>query len=113
MEGISVDGRNGKLIQSVIEMIVRFPGEVFPKLAEWERCLCHLQNAKGPGCSDARNKNRFKICFLSALRLSVPASLRSISLPCVSAPMIGTRLIIDDHRPDQEIDFAVCAGHDD
>ena len=34
MEGISVDGRNGKLIQSVAEMIVRFHGDVFPKLAE-------------------------------------------------------------------------------
>jgi hypothetical protein len=33
MEGISVDGRNGKLIQSVAEMIVRFHGDVFPKLA--------------------------------------------------------------------------------
>ena len=33
MEGISVDGRNGKLIQSLAEMIVRFHGDVFPKLA--------------------------------------------------------------------------------
>ena len=39
MEGISVDGRNGKLIQSVAEMIVRFHGDVFPKLAEWEQRL--------------------------------------------------------------------------
>ena len=39
MEGISVDGRNGKLIQSVAEMIVRFLGDVFPKLAEWEQRL--------------------------------------------------------------------------
>ena len=37
MGGISEDGRNGKLIQSVVEMIVCFTGEVFPKLAEWER----------------------------------------------------------------------------
>ena len=34
MEGISVDGRNGNLIQSVAEMIVRFHGDVFPKLAK-------------------------------------------------------------------------------
>ena len=39
MEGVSVDGRNGKLIQSVAEMIVRFHGDVFPKLAEWEQRL--------------------------------------------------------------------------
>ena len=37
MGGISVDGRNGKLMQSVVEMIACFTGEVFPKLAEWER----------------------------------------------------------------------------
>ena len=34
-----MDGRNGKLIQSVAEMIVRFLGDVFPKLAEWEQRL--------------------------------------------------------------------------
>ena len=39
MEGICVDGRNGKLIQSVAEMIVRFHGDVFPKLGDWEQRL--------------------------------------------------------------------------
>ncbi len=39
MEGFSVDGRNGKLIQSVAEMIVRFHGDVFPKFTEWEQRL--------------------------------------------------------------------------
>ena len=39
MGAISVKGRNGKFSQSVVEMIVRFTGEVFPKLAEWERHL--------------------------------------------------------------------------
>jgi hypothetical protein len=39
MEGISVDGRNGTLIQSVAERIVRFHGDVFPKLAKWEQRL--------------------------------------------------------------------------
>ena len=34
-----MDGRNGKLIQSVAEMIVRFHGDVFPKLGEWEQRL--------------------------------------------------------------------------
>ena len=39
MEGISVNGRNGKLIQSVAEMIDRFHGDVFPKFAEWKQRL--------------------------------------------------------------------------
>ena len=39
MGAISVKGRNGKFSQSVVEMIVRFTGEVFPKLAEWEQRL--------------------------------------------------------------------------
>ena len=37
--GIFVDDRNGKLIPSVAEMIVRFTGKGFSKLAEWERRL--------------------------------------------------------------------------
>jgi hypothetical protein len=28
-------------------------------------------------------------------------------------PQVGTRLIVDDHGAGQEIDAAVCAGHDD
>jgi uncharacterized membrane-anchored protein YhcB (DUF1043 family) len=36
---VSVDGRDGEFIQTVAEMLVRFTGEVFPRLAEWERCL--------------------------------------------------------------------------
>lgn len=39
MGGCSVDGRDGEFIKTVAEMIVRFTGEVFPKLAEWERRL--------------------------------------------------------------------------
>ena len=39
MGTISVNGRHGKFSESVLEMIVRFTGEVFPKLAEWERRL--------------------------------------------------------------------------
>jgi hypothetical protein len=39
MGGISVDGRDGNFIRTVAEMLVRFSGEVFPKLAEWERRL--------------------------------------------------------------------------
>jgi len=39
MGGVSVDGRDGEFINSVGEMLVRFTGGVFPKLAEWERRL--------------------------------------------------------------------------
>jgi hypothetical protein len=39
MGGISVDGRDGKYIKTVAEMLIRFTGEVFPRLAEWERRL--------------------------------------------------------------------------
>jgi hypothetical protein len=39
MGGISVDGRDGEFIKTVSEMLVRFTGEVFPKLVEWERRL--------------------------------------------------------------------------
>ncbi len=39
MGGISVDGRDGKFIKTVAEMLIRFTGEVFPRLAEWERRL--------------------------------------------------------------------------
>ena len=39
MGGISVDGRDGKFIKTVAEMLIRFTGEVFPRLSEWERRL--------------------------------------------------------------------------
>jgi hypothetical protein len=39
MEGVSVDGRDGQLIKTVSEMLVRFTCEVSPKLGEWERRL--------------------------------------------------------------------------
>lgn len=39
MGGVSVDGRDGEFIKTVAEMLVRFTGSVFPKLAEWERRL--------------------------------------------------------------------------
>jgi hypothetical protein len=61
MEGISVDGRNGNLIQSVAEMIVRFHGDVFPKLAkQFKGVRTHkrasrpfLSNSKGSGLINA------------------------------------------------------------
>jgi hypothetical protein len=34
--GGSVDGRDGEFIKSVTEMLVRFTGGVYPKLADWE-----------------------------------------------------------------------------
>ena len=39
MGGSSVDGRDGEYIQTVAEMFGRFSGEVFPRMAEWERRL--------------------------------------------------------------------------
>ena len=39
MGGVCVDGRDGEFIKTVSEMLVRFTGDVFPKLAEWERRL--------------------------------------------------------------------------
>jgi hypothetical protein len=39
MGGISVDGRDGEFIKTVAEMLIRFTGEVFPRLGEWERRL--------------------------------------------------------------------------
>jgi hypothetical protein len=39
MGGVSVDGRDGEFIKTVAEMLVRFTGSVFPKLAEWEQRL--------------------------------------------------------------------------
>jgi hypothetical protein len=39
MGGSTVDGRDDQFIKTVAEMIVRFTGEVFPKLEEWERQL--------------------------------------------------------------------------
>ena len=39
MSGISVDGRNGKFVQALAEMIIRFTVDVFPKLAESEHLL--------------------------------------------------------------------------
>jgi hypothetical protein len=35
MEGLSVDGKDGKFIQSAMEMVVRFSVEVTPQVAEW------------------------------------------------------------------------------
>ena len=39
MEGLSVDGKDGKFIQSAMEMVVRFSVEVTPQVAEWQRRL--------------------------------------------------------------------------
>ena len=39
MGGVSVDGRDGEFIKSLSEMLVRFNGEVFSRLTEWERRL--------------------------------------------------------------------------
>jgi len=39
MGGISVDGRDGEFIKTVAEMLVRFSGDVFAKLGDWERRL--------------------------------------------------------------------------
>ena len=39
MGGVSVDGSEGKLIESAMEMLVPFTGETGPKLGEWERRL--------------------------------------------------------------------------
>ncbi|MEI6540145.1 MAG: hypothetical protein WCO86_11570 [Planctomycetota bacterium] len=36
MGGVSVEGRDGEFIKTVAEMLVRFTGDVFPKLGEWE-----------------------------------------------------------------------------
>lgn len=39
MEGLSVDGKDGKFISSAMEMVVRFSVEVTPQVEEWQNRL--------------------------------------------------------------------------
>ena len=72
MGTISVNGRHGKFSESVLEMIVRFTGEVFPKLAEWERRL-----KVDPQTLDMRKREVWQEIFFSGAG-SVIAGLMSV-----------------------------------
>ena len=134
MGGVSVDGRDGEFIKSVPEMLVRFTGDVFPKLAEWERLLkanpqnldaieqeAHQEFARGAGLvvagliSVVMQTKEFALAAEKTRReYSVPLSKgrdRKMSIQLLGGVMMWITSLYCEPRRQRERDEAVSGLH--